>query len=251
DGFITVDLKNGGRRKDEVFWVITDKDSSSAEITEQVTIWQTAGIKYTESTDEAEKYKLGLPIHNMNDVLFSHLLQASNFGNEKINDSDGNGIMLIYAGYKEEAEMYSSSLSVKTEEPDFSRDMGLLKWHAQAQLRLGHHYMRVITGSIMDTGFYWHAENIDIAALLAFDGYHMETGKVYAIGDRNAWGRDMSQDIPHLAVRKVDGTPPTYEFGTLLPGDTFKKERIFYFNVYATDSKVRDTRYWEDLSKLM
>jgi hypothetical protein len=208
-------------------------------------MWQTAEIKYTESADEAEKYKLGLPIHNVNDILFAHLFRASSFGNEKINDSDGNGIMLIYAGCKEDAEMYSLDTIVNREEPKFLEGMMALRRQAEAQRGLGHRYMRVMTGAFRNTGFYWHAENIDIAALLDLNPYHMETGQAYTIGDRNAWGRDTSQDIPRLAVRKVNDTPPTYEFETLLPGDTSEKECMGIFNVYATDVKKHDAEYWE------
>ena len=43
-----------------------------------------------------------------------------------------------------------------------------------------------------------HAENINIAALLALNLNTMEFGKAYPIGDRNWDGWDMSRDIPYL-----------------------------------------------------
>jgi hypothetical protein len=59
----------------------------------------------------------------------------------------------------------------------------------------------------------------------------METDKAYPIGDRNWATQIMSQDIPPLAVRKVDDTP-TVKFGTL-EGLRFEEtgiSRIYVFN---------------------
>jgi hypothetical protein len=63
----------------------------------------------------------------------------------------------------------------------------------------------------------------------------METGKAYPIGDRNWAAWDVSHDIPHLAVRKVDDTP-TFEFG-ILRGFAFEKEDITKIEVYGTEIK--------------
>ncbi|MDR2432907.1 MAG: hypothetical protein LBD34_04110, partial [Puniceicoccales bacterium] len=69
-----------------------------------------------------------------------------------------------------------------------------------------------------------------------------ETGKAYAIGDRNWAANDISQDIPRLVVRKVNDAPPTYEFGTLY-GSQFEKNAISYLEIYSTDVHVRNARY--------
>ncbi|MDR1173475.1 MAG: hypothetical protein LBK24_01625 [Puniceicoccales bacterium] len=92
-----------------------------------------------------------------------------------------------------------------------------------------------------------HAENIDIDALLALDPNNMESGKAYAIGDRNWGGYDMSRDIPRLAVRKIDATPPTYEFGTLR-GSTFAEDNTLLFMVYNTSIEKHDAEYWEQFN---
>jgi hypothetical protein len=208
DGFTTVDLKNGGEGKKDIFKDVVGGDSS--EIDQQKESWRQEGIRYIESADEAEKYRLRLPVHNMNDLLFAHLFQASNFGNWKIDRGINYGTTLIYAGYKEYAKACSSQIRI--DGSNFLDGMTKLKEQAETQRRLGHRYMHVGTRS--STG--GHAENIDITALLNLDLNKMETGKAYAIGDRNWSGSwEMSQDIPRLAVRKVDGTPPTYESGTL------------------------------------
>ncbi|MDR0693384.1 MAG: hypothetical protein LBF49_02310 [Puniceicoccales bacterium] len=52
-----------------------------------------------------------------------------------------------------------------------------------------------------------HVENINIDALLALDPNNMEIDKAYAIGNRNWAAWDMLQDIPRLAVRKLEGPP--------------------------------------------
>jgi hypothetical protein len=247
DGFTTVDLTNGGKVRDKVFCVITSGDPAKSD--EQIAKWRQAGIKY----NPAEKYKLRLPVHNMNDLLFAHLFQASNFGNKKINDYDSFGAMLIYTGYSKRAEMYPTEIQVaefpsrrfaelfptvtRTDKSKFLAGMAKLKEQAEVQWQLEYRYMHVATVS-SDGG---HAENIDISALLALNLDSMESGKAYPIGDRN-WGgtTDKSQDIPRLAVRKMDGPPPTYEFGTLR-GSEFEKDDIFMFQVYGTEIKKPDS----------
>jgi hypothetical protein len=243
NGFITVDLIDGGDGSLAVFRDIFC--GNFQKIAQRKEMWQETGIKYeyVESTtdedeDEDESRRLRLPIHNLNDVLFAHIFQSSNFGNRTIDSGDNYGTILVYAGHKECAEMYSSEIPV--DDSNFLAGMAELQEQAEAQRQLGHRYMRVGTRS-SEGG---HAENIDIEALLAVDRYNMETGKVYAIGDRNAWGRDMSQDIPLLAVRKVAGTSPTYEFGTL-DGSKFKKEDVSLFKVCATGITERDAQFWE------
>ncbi|MDR1528551.1 MAG: hypothetical protein LBS22_03140 [Puniceicoccales bacterium] len=108
-------------------------------------------------------------------------------------------------------DLYEYPSKIQVAGSNFLDGMAKLKEQAEAQQRLGHHYMRVSTIS-SDDG---HAENIDIDALLALDLSRMEPG-AYTIGDRNYRGDDMSQDVPRLAVRKVNDTPSTYEFGTFV-----------------------------------
>jgi hypothetical protein len=179
------------------------------------------GIAYLGSS------KLSLPAHNMNDILFANFFRASNFGNKDINDDGNCGTMFLYAGHKECAKIYSSKINV--EGPNFSNGMAELKGQAEAQQKLGHHYMRV--EAIRRNG--WHAENIDINALLALGLNDMETGGAYPIGDSNWSGENMSGDIPRLAIRKVDDTP-TYEFGTL-DGSIFENIHMKSFEVYTPD----------------
>ncbi|MDR0742707.1 MAG: hypothetical protein LBE98_04570 [Puniceicoccales bacterium] len=237
DGFITVDLTNGGEGRDKIFEDIMDGDP--AKIAWKIGWWkEQEGIEYSGLVDPAEKYKLRMPVHNLNDILFSNFLQAANYGNKKIDISSDYGITQIYIGNSVYGRAYLSETLVDSS--NFLDDIAKLKEQAEAQQRLGHHCMRVATRSSSSA----HMENIDIAALLAFDPNNMEAGKAYPIGDRN-WYDDMSQDIPRLAVRKVNGTPPTYEWGTLWESD-FHKEDISEINVcaYATDIRGRDARYW-------
>ncbi|MDR2603302.1 MAG: hypothetical protein LBC11_01945, partial [Puniceicoccales bacterium] len=88
-GFIAVDLKNGGEGRNEIFRDIESGDPTK--IDARKVKWQQYGIEYVESTNLAEQYKLRLPVHNMNDLLFAHIFQASNFGNKKIDDFGGFG----------------------------------------------------------------------------------------------------------------------------------------------------------------
>jgi hypothetical protein len=227
EGSFTVDLKNGGEGRDRIFCNVRSSDPDI--INEQMARWYIEGIKY----DPAEPNKLRLPVHNMNDLLFAYLLQASNFGNAKVDDAGCYGTTLIYAGHSKCEKMYS--LEIHMDGSKFRDGMAKLKEQAKVQQQLGYRYMRVATTGKRDTGIYGHAENIDINALLALDLDNMELDKAYPIGDRN-WiihGGGMSSDIPHLAVKKVDGTPPTYEFGTL-KGSVFKKEDVLSFDIFNT-----------------
>jgi hypothetical protein len=237
DGFITVDLKNGREGRDRVFRDITGGIAKQIAKWRQIAGWRQEGIEYSKSTDEAEKYKFEMLIHNMNDVLFVHFFQVSNFGNRRIDSNGTYGTMLIYAGHEGHTEMYSSTIQV--DGSNFLAGMAELKEQAEAQLGLGHRYMRVSTRSSSS----YHAENIDIDALRALDLDHMEPGKAYPIGDRNYGGYGMSWDIRRLAVRKVDGTP-TYEFGTLWYGSQFEKKDISEIRIHATNVNVRNARYW-------
>ncbi|MDR2603305.1 MAG: hypothetical protein LBC11_01960 [Puniceicoccales bacterium] len=243
DGSITVDLKNGGKGRDFIFEDIESGDL--VKVDAQKAEWQQGGIKYTESADPAEKYKLRVPVHNMNDLLFAHIFQASNFGNRKICDFNGFGTTLIYAGHSE----YSSKipmvgllngilasiypLKIQVDESKFLSEITKLKKQAEVQRQLGRHYMHV--GTMSSHG--GHGENFDIRAILDLDLNTMEPGRAYPIGDRNWAAEDMSQDIPRLAVRKVDGTPPTYEFGTLENGSEFKRDNILWLKVHSTEIK--------------
>jgi hypothetical protein len=239
DGFITVDLKDGGEGRDMVFENI--RSGNPAKIAEQKREWNEEGIEYTESTNGKEKYKLRLSVRNMNDVLYAHFLLASDFGNKNM-DWDQYGTMLVYAGwYEERSKVYPSVIQI--DGSDFLSGIAELKKQAKAQQNLGHYYMRV--GTL--TSKSGHAENIDIAALLALDPNNMEPGKAYPIGDRNWAGWDKSLDIFRLAVRKVDGIPPTFEFGTL-QGSTFDKEEMLEVSVHDFNGKERDAQFWRQLS---
>ncbi|MDR2432177.1 MAG: hypothetical protein LBD34_00245 [Puniceicoccales bacterium] len=231
--------------KDTVF-----EDIRSGDLTKIVirkVIWRKEGIEYLESTDEAKKYKLKMLVHNMNDLLFAHLFQASNFGNGKINGDKTYGTMESYAGHMEHTKVFPWKMQI--DNSNFLNVIAALKEQAEKQRQLGHQYMRVATTSIKGVtvgGFIHsgHAENIDIDALLALNPENMETGKAYAIGDRNWAANDILQDIPRLAVRKVNDAPPTYEFGTL-HGSRFEKNAISYLEIDSTDVHVRDAQYWE------
>jgi hypothetical protein len=227
--FITVDLKNGGNGKDRVFEDIISRDPNK--IKRRKYQWLDEGMKYPGSlNNQADRYKLRLPIHNMNDILFANFFQASNFGNKDM-DGDGNyGTMLLYAGHKESSKIFSPEIDMGG--LNFLDGMTKLKEQAKAQQQLGNHYMRVGTkaknGTTVDGNTHLcHAENIDINALLSLDLNNMETGRAYPIGDRNWCGITISQpyDIPRLAIRKVNNTP-TYEFGTLW-GDLNLKKLIW------------------------
>jgi hypothetical protein len=243
NGFLTVDLRNGGRGRAAVFEDITGGDP--AKRTQQIARWREEGIEYAPSNNQTKKYKLRMPVRNMNDVLFAHFFQASNFGNSRIDHGDF-GTMLIYAGHLRAAMEYQSVIQV--DKSNLPGVIAALKTQAGAQKKLGYHYMRVGTRTTTATivGGYnhsGHAENIDINALLALDLSTMEAGKAYPIGDRNWNGWDMSQDVPRLAVRKTNGTPPTFEFGTLR-GSRFEKTNMTKFEVYNTNVNVRDAAAW-------
>jgi hypothetical protein len=247
--FITVNLKNGWLGRNEVFGEIMS--GKRPRIYQQKDRWREEGIEYTESTNREEKYKLRLPVHNMNDVLFANFFQASDFGNWKILPDAHWGTIVLYAGqYTGRKEAFKTVLNVpdllgldplglltiKVEGSNFQSGIAKLKRYAADQQALGNSYMRVGTAEAK-TRFFWlylpdaHAENIDIDALLALDLNNMEIGKAYPIGDRNWGGDSMSCDIPRLAVRKVNNSP-AYEFGTLR-GTSFKTTDMRNFMVCA------------------
>jgi hypothetical protein len=181
----------------------------------------------------------------MNDLLFAHIFQASNFGNKKIDDFGGFGTMLIYAGHSE----YSSKISIvgfltgilariyplkiQVDESKFLGEIAKLQKQAEVQRQLGHQYMHVVTQTFRGG----HEENLSIPAILDLNSNTMEPGRAYPIGDRNWAVKDMLRDIPRLAVRKVDGTPPTYEFGTLMYGSEFERDNILWLEVHSTEIK--------------
>jgi hypothetical protein len=233
EGFITVDLKNGGHGRKYVFEYITSGNPNK--IKKQKDLWLEEGMKYL---GLLSNHKLSLPVHNMNDILFAHFFQASNFGNKNINGDRNYGTMLLYAGHKEYSEIYPHTINVRGS--NFSNGAAELKRQAETQQRLGHHYMRVKTKVRRGIIFYGkahscHAENIDINALLALDLNNMKIGKAYPIGDRNWSGSNASHDIPRLAIRRVSSIPPTYEFVTLWYGSQFEKINMDGFLVYTTD----------------
>jgi hypothetical protein len=265
DGSISIDLKNGGEGRDIIFEDIESGDRTK--IDQRIAKWRLEGIEYVKSADPAEKYKLKMSIHNMNDVLFVHFLLASNFGNKKIDRNDDFDTMLIYTGHRKYVKTYSSDIRV--DGSNFLNGIETLKRQAEVQRRFGRHYMRVATKStsgipINGHNLLIHAENIDIDTLLTIDPNNMEPGKAYAIGDRNNGGYihslnlrnhstnhgssfylipDISQDIPHLAIRKMGKHGP-YEFGTLR-GSTFQRTDISDFWFYTCDIKFHDAPYWE------
>ncbi|MDR0693582.1 MAG: hypothetical protein LBF49_03390 [Puniceicoccales bacterium] len=203
---ITVDLKNGGRGKDSVFEDI--ECSIPSVIDERIKVWQEEGIKYVVTPHMEERYRLTYPVHNMNAVLFLHILQASNFGNWKIHGNNY-GVTQIYAGHEATAE-----ISIPMDRAKHLNGMAELKKQAEARQKLGDHFIYVGTNGTIYTIPATHAENIDIDALLALDLDNMHIGRAYPFGDRNWYNREISRDIPRLAIRRTDDTP-TYEFGIL------------------------------------
>lgn len=252
DGFITIDLKNGGMGRNDVFEDITDGDPAKA--AEQIEEWKKEGIEYVESTNLAEKYKLRLPVHNMNDILFAHLLRVSNFGNSKMSLDSEFCTTLIYAGHMNHWETYT--LEIQVDRSNFLAVIEESKRRARAQQQLGYRYMRMFTveSKTVESNNDAHIENLDIDALLDLNPDTMETNRAYPIGDRNWAAQSMLQDIPRLAVRKVDGTPPAYEFGTLR-GSTFDKtniSKILFFNtkIERFDSRGFLSLFWGILCRL-
>jgi hypothetical protein len=231
-GFITVDLKNGWWSRSEVFGGITSR--GAVKVKKRKERWQEEGIICPESGNPEDKYKLNLPVYNMNDILFAHFFQASDFGNRNIDIGGNYGTMLLYAGHKRYSKTCSPTISVRGS--NFSKGMEKLRKYAEDQRELGHHYMRAktTTGKFSIFNHSCHTENIDINALLALDLDSMEIGKAYPIGDRNWSSWNMSYDIPRLAIRKMDNKP-TYEFGTLWNGSQFEKINMDDFEVYTTD----------------
>jgi hypothetical protein len=225
---ITVDLRNGGEEgRDKVFRDIMGDDPIKA--SKQIEDWKAKGIEYVKSTDEPEKYKLRVPVHNMNNVLFAYLFRVSNFGNSNIG-LDGNDCTIqIYTGHVNYDQTFP--LEIHVDGSNFLAGIATSKGQAEAQKKQGHQYMRVaMVGSRNE-----HAEHIDIDALLTLDPNNMETDKAYPIGDRNWATQIMSQDIPPLAVRKVYDTP-TVKFSTL-EGLRFEETDISRICVFNTEIK--------------
>ncbi|MDR1890580.1 MAG: hypothetical protein LBQ23_00135 [Puniceicoccales bacterium] len=240
--YVTVDLKHGGGDRDKVFKDIKSRDRGK--IGEQINRWREEGIKYEASSGSHTSYKLDLPIHNLNDLLFANLFQASNFGKGRtigIDTSFNFDTMSVYAGRSGYLSAYKKMIFGGTNSQDVVNVVGELKKHAERQHESGNYYMRISTHSVgtESVGGYdhsWHSENIHIESLRALDLDNMTSGKPYPIGDRNWSGWDMSQDIPRLAVRKTDGTPPTFEFGTFR-GTEF--EKIYLKQVFIYKQSIK------------
>jgi hypothetical protein len=236
DSFITVDLQNGKKERDRIFGDVRSGDPTK--IARQIAEWRQEGIEY----DPTEQYKLRMPVHNMNDVLFAYLFQTSEFGNWRMTGDDY-GTAVVYSGH-----VYSEDESIEVNDSNFLDVMTALKEQAEAQKNQGYQYMRMRTWTTTATivGGYnhsGHAENIDINALLALDLDTMESGKAYSIGDRNWANGDASQDIPRLAVRKTDGNPPIFEFGTLW-GSNFNPSTMIKVEVFRLDIRRLSENYW-------
>jgi hypothetical protein len=77
-GFITVDLINDLAGQKRVFRDIPSGDR--VKTYDQKKRWKSAGIAYTASSIQADRFELSLPGHGMNDILFVHFFQASRFG---------------------------------------------------------------------------------------------------------------------------------------------------------------------------
>jgi hypothetical protein len=120
-----------------------------------------------------------------------------------------------------------------------------LKIEAEAQRQFGCRYIRVgVSKYRLFSSNSGHDENIDIDTLQAFNLNAMEPGKAYPIGDPNFGDNDKTQDIPRLAVRRVDGTPPTYEIGTLRKFE-FGGDVMSEIKISRTGIKKHDATFWE------
>ncbi|MDR2603021.1 MAG: hypothetical protein LBC11_00460 [Puniceicoccales bacterium] len=245
DSSITVDLKNGGsEEKGAIFGYIDSNDPHK--IQNQKDLWNSEGIGYDESTNPEGKYRLTLPIYNMNDVLFANILEESSFGNKRISSESTHGTALLLAGHQN----FSDTFKFQFDANELSRlaIIEKLKEQAEGQKRLGNHYMHIGIQLPKDG----HALNIDIDALLAIDPNTMEPGMAYPIGDSNYYGKDPSQDIPRLAIRRRiirdRSTLSIYEFGTLENG-VFKNDQIKSFMVYNTGIEHRDAEFWKKIKE--
>ncbi|MDR0693010.1 MAG: hypothetical protein LBF49_00335, partial [Puniceicoccales bacterium] len=181
NGYITLDL---GKTKSgrEALANLMSKDP--AIVTQQTEAWLKEEVECTPSTNSADQFRLKMRVRNMNDVLFTHFIRESSFGNGNIGYDENFGTTRISAGHNE----YSTIIRV--DGSNFLPVIAELKEQGEAQKRLGHHYMRVATQSSRSA----HGENIDIDALLALNPDTMEIEKAYPIGDRNWAASDMSQD---------------------------------------------------------
>ncbi|MDR2432503.1 MAG: hypothetical protein LBD34_01995 [Puniceicoccales bacterium] len=188
-------------------------------------MWEQEGIEYVKPTNIKERHRFKYPVHNINAVAFLHLLRASNFGNRRIYD-DSFGAILVYSGHKA-----TTVKAIPVNNSNLSAVIAELKEQGEARRELGNRYMYMGTSGSIYSLPCPHAENIDIDALLSLDLDNMQIGRAYLIGDRNWGGQDVSQDVPRLALRKVDDAP-TYEFGTLQNGFQFERESISMFEIY-------------------
>ncbi|MDR0693075.1 MAG: hypothetical protein LBF49_00675 [Puniceicoccales bacterium] len=251
DGHIAVDLIKGGDEKNKVFGDVMGDNLFKKN--HRLKVWDGEGIKY----NSAEKYKLEIPVHNMNDVLFTHLLQVSRFGNWQMNAD----VTLAYAGLDGLNEIYSKVICISPS--NFPEKIEVLKAQAKIQEELGYQYMRVGTMAKLDPEVVPgepkrldHSEIVKIEDLIALDLSTLKVGEAYPIGDRNWESDDRSEDIPRLAVRK--GGDAIYEIGTLesTRDKTSKKFKPFdpYYSthlggttsilVYNTNVKFHDAKYW-------
>jgi hypothetical protein len=227
ESHVTVDLKHGGWGRNEIFKYIKGRDP--AKIATQIARWRKEGILYGQSSDSHMNYKLHLPMHNLNDLLFADLVEASNFGRKRTIGTDLSfnfDTASVYAGRSGYFTVYKEWIGVS--DTNIQDTISKLQGHARKQGHSGNYYMCVSThstgaGGVGGHDHSWHSENIYIEHLLSLDLENMIRGKSYPIGDRNWEGYAGETNIPQLAFRKT-GTidNPTYEFG-ILRGDDFEK----------------------------
>ncbi|MDR2779208.1 MAG: hypothetical protein LBB16_02895, partial [Puniceicoccales bacterium] len=225
-GYVTVDLKHGGSGRNEIFKYIKGRDP--AKIATQIARWREEGILYDQSSNGHTNYELRLPVHNLNDLLFADLVEASNFGRQRtigIDLSFNFDTASVYAGRSGYFTVYKKWISVS--DTNIQDTISKLQRHAHRQSNSGNCYMRVSTHSTDATSggghdHSWHSENLYIKDLIALNLDDLLLGQVYPIGDRNWEGDAGEKNIPQLVVKKVNDTPPSYEFG-ILRGDSFEK----------------------------
>jgi hypothetical protein len=229
DGRVTVDLEYGGQGTKRVFKDIDSGDQQK--IATAMEIWRNEGIAYDAA---AGKYKLGLPMRDLNDLCFAGIFQAT-LGSRRISAAREYGTMRILAGLSNVDGLYLTPILINTP-GDIPNSIAKLKEKAKVQWDGGANYMRMGYNILNNEG---HAFNMNIAELLALDLDKMSDGEIRCIGDLN-WVDPFNVDIMRLGIRK---TAEGFEFGEACFAESQSLETRFFpiniakFLVHKTEIK--------------
>jgi predicted nucleic acid-binding Zn-ribbon protein len=242
DGHIAVNLEQGKHGRKEVFKGVSSKDQRKVDA--QIRAWNDDGITYDSA---ANRYELGLPARNLNDLCFAGIFQET-FGNDKIDRYRMLGTAHILSGFPVGtffgnlfSKIFKSLFSRQISAANVPNAIAKLQEDARARRRWdnGANYMRMVYECSRGAQDF----NVNVAELLALDPNKMEEGEIRSIGALN-YTDQCGIDIVRLAVRKIGGKLQFGEVrfaGNWRFGAEFEPINISRFLVHKTEVRQLPT----------